>query len=438
MSLNFLTSHRPPWVGSLRLLHELVQRNRWPWGLSGVFAGAMVWAIFANSSPVEYIGLQQLPGITDDVIAVQGELFRVEEPVCFNSETGMAVFVVEIVSSAGFEGKTHLTFGGDARSLSFFAKEVRLVNVGARRAKNVGVGAVAGVKGIVLGVLQLLSHPIDTITGLGSGAWALGGYIKDTPLIRIRQDVEELADAYYVNSACEVAEEHGLDFFELKTEHAKAVIYSEATFRIGGKAAIEVLTLLVPFSKVKYGGDAAKAGKAALAAAKAAEMVSLAAKMAKAGAVSGRTVKLAKASMFFPRMADKMAETLARLKHAATPRTFKPPTAKLGHAASLDYKATFFAKFPHLKGKVVVHHSIEQQVFTRYPNILGKAELHSLENLRGIPKLLDGKLHKSQIRREWDTFYRSNPASTMTKQKLLDKATEIDRIFGNQFNPPLF
>jgi len=132
-----------------------------------------------------------------------------------------------------------------------------------------------------------------------------------------------------------------------------------------------------------------------------------------------------------------MAATLLRLKHAYTPARFTPPVAKLGKAGSLDYKATFFAKSPQLEGKVVVHHAIEQQTLTRYPGLLSEAEIHSLENLRGIPKSLDSTLHKSYIAKEWNKFYRLNPAGAVTKQKLLDKATEIDRKFGHLFQPSL-
>jgi hypothetical protein len=63
--------------------------------------------------------------------------------------------------------------------------------------------------------------------------------------------------------------------------------------------------------------------------------------------------------------------------------------------------------------------------------------MHSLENLRGIPNSQNADLHLSQIRMEWNEFYRNNPASGMTKQKLLDKASEIDRRYGSSFTPSL-
>jgi len=132
---------------------------------------------------------------------------------------------------------------------------------------------------------------------------------------------------------------------------------------------------------------------------------------------------------------------------SATPRTTPLPGAaepcptangsgaKLGSATSSDYRGTFFAENPELKGQVVVHHAVEQQVLTRYPGVLSEAELHSLENLRGIPKEINSDLHLKQIRREWNQFYRetANP----TQEELLRKATEIDAKFGTQFRPPV-
>jgi hypothetical protein len=84
---------------------------------------------------------------------------------------------------------------------------------------------------------------------------------------------------------------------------------------------------------------------------------------------------------------------------------------------------------------VVVHHAVEQQVLKRYPGVVSESEIHSLENLRGVPKDLNPDLHLSTIRREWNQFYRENPSPT--KQDFLKKATEIDTKYGAQFNPPV-
>jgi hypothetical protein len=74
-------------------------------------------------------------------------------------------------------------------------------------------------------------------------------------------------------------------------------------------------------------------------------------------------------------------------------------------------------------------------VLKNYPGVVTDAEMHSLENLRGIPRHLNSELHLKQIRREWNRFYEDNPMPT--RQQLLQKATEIDVKYGSQFNPPI-
>ena len=106
-------------------------------------------------------------------------------------------------------------------------------------------------------------------------------------------------------------------------------------------------------------------------------------------------------------------------------------------SGKIDYKKVFFNENPELEGKVVVHHSVEQQVLTK-PQTKGLftyEEMHALENLRGIPKEINSDIHLSRIRKEWNRFYKEVP--NPTKQQLLDKAAEIDSKFGHLFNPPL-
>ena len=109
--------------------------------------------------------------------------------------------------------------------------------------------------------------------------------------------------------------------------------------------------------------------------------------------------------------------------------------ATFGSARSKHYRTTFFEPNQKLRGEVFVHHAVEQQVLTKYPGVATEAEMHSLENLRGIPRHLNSELHLSKIRREWNRFYQENP--TTTRRKLLKKATEIDAKYGSHFNPPI-
>ena len=101
----------------------------------------------------------------------------------------------------------------------------------------------------------------------------------------------------------------------------------------------------------------------------------------------------------------------------------------------MNYRATFFEANAGLEGEVVVHHAVEQQALTRFPGTVTEAEIHSLDNLRGIPKEINSDVHLSQIRRSWNEFYRNNPSPT--PQHLLDHATTIDEQFGHLFNPPI-
>ena len=61
--------------------------------------------------------------------------------------------------------------------------------------------------------------------------------------------------------------------------------------------------------------------------------------------------------------------------------------------------------------------------------------MHSLQNLRGIPKDLNPELHLRAIRKEWTAWYHANPNAT--KQQLLEFATKIDDKYGHLFVPPV-
>ena len=103
----------------------------------------------------------------------------------------------------------------------------------------------------------------------------------------------------------------------------------------------------------------------------------------------------------------------------------------------IDYREVFFNENPKLKGQVWVHHGVEQQVLVK-PQTKGLFtydEIHSIENLRGIPNELNGDLHLSKIRKEWNRFYKEVP--NPTKKQLLDKRAEIDNKYGHLFNPPI-
>jgi hypothetical protein len=135
------------------------------------------------------------------------------------------------------------------------------------------------------------------------------------------------------------------------------------------------------------------------------------------------------------RLAGSTAEAVESVDVAALSADTAPYRATLGEALTNDYRRTFFESNPELKGEVFVHHGVPQITLKRYPSEVTEAEIHSLENLRGIPNELNSDLHLSQIGSEWIQFYRANPNAT--REQLLRKATEIDLKYGGWFKPPV-
>ncbi|MEZ3114369.1 DUF4157 domain-containing protein [Halobaculum sp. MBLA0147] len=118
--------------------------------------------------------------------------------------------------------------------------------------------------------------------------------------------------------------------------------------------------------------------------------------------------------------------------------------ACFGESDSSDYRRNFFREFPQLRDRenFVVHHAVEQQVLDRYPGVVSESEIHSVENLRGIPSKVNADLHLSKIRMKWNQFYRKHDQGDGTpsaelRDKLLEKATEIDDKYGHYFLPPV-
>ncbi|UDL89508.1 hypothetical protein LGH82_31400 [Mesorhizobium sp. PAMC28654] len=121
---------------------------------------------------------------------------------------------------------------------------------------------------------------------------------------------------------------------------------------------------------------------------------------------------------------------------ARDPSAIKYAGAKVGWAKSKNYRKTFFDANPTLnRSDYVVHHSVEQRINKKYPNLFTNEELNSIENLRGIRKEFDINLHLKVIRSEWDEFYKTH--ATATRQQVLDYATHLDKKYGHLFDPPI-
>jgi RHS repeat-associated protein len=106
-----------------------------------------------------------------------------------------------------------------------------------------------------------------------------------------------------------------------------------------------------------------------------------------------------------------------------------------GLATTSNYRKIFLDAHPELKGRVVVHHGVEQQALKLYPFEVSPQELNSLANLRGIPNNINSELHLSKIRAEWDEFYLENPFAT--QEQLLQQRAVIDAKYGHLFLPPV-
>ena len=119
------------------------------------------------------------------------------------------------------------------------------------------------------------------------------------------------------------------------------------------------------------------------------------------------------------------------IKELKTYITYK---ATVGKSLRKDYKATFFEQYPYLKGKIFVHHAVEQALVKR-TKLFTESELHSIENLRGIPIEKNNQLHLRILRIEWDNFYRTNLKAS--REEILDFASYIDLKYGHLFLPPV-
>jgi hypothetical protein len=124
------------------------------------------------------------------------------------------------------------------------------------------------------------------------------------------------------------------------------------------------------------------------------------------------------------------------------PEVHRGRPAEFGDGESVDYRNNF-ADDPDnadAAANAVIHHAVEQQVRRRYPGIdITPGQMHSSENLRGIPRDVNGALHLSGIRRMWNQFYNhfDRIGREPTSQELLDYATLIDDAFGDLFDPPI-
>jgi hypothetical protein len=110
------------------------------------------------------------------------------------------------------------------------------------------------------------------------------------------------------------------------------------------------------------------------------------------------------------------------------------PRAKVGWTEDFNYRRTFAKAHPEVKEDVWVHHAVPQKVLTRYPGLFQPQEIHSVENLAGVPTgRINSDIHQGEIRRSWNDFFTTH--ASPSRQDVLDHATKIYLKLGVFFTP---
>jgi|GEM_PF-2856842 len=109
----------------------------------------------------------------------------------------------------------------------------------------------------------------------------------------------------------------------------------------------------------------------------------------------------------------------------------------LGSSVTPDYRFVFKSNtiddIYDLVGEV--HHAIPQKVYDNYDGIITRQQLHSLENLRGIPKNLPAPDFHDEITDRWRIWFNNN--ADFDLDDALGFAKTIDDEFGHRFIPPI-
>lgn len=138
------------------------------------------------------------------------------------------------------------------------------------------------------------------------------------------------------------------------------------------------------------------------------------------------------------KVVNSSVESTQLTKVASAWRWITTPAAKVGKSTTKLYRNTFFAAHPELDpAQTVVHHAVEQNVLVLYPGKFSESEIHSLENLRGIPNNINATLHLRDIRLLWQDFYKTHPPESTSRADILKFATKVDRMLGYSFVPPI-
>jgi len=103
-----------------------------------------------------------------------------------------------------------------------------------------------------------------------------------------------------------------------------------------------------------------------------------------------------------------------------------------------NYRDAFFNAHPGLipvADKIFVHHSLPQDLLTKYPGLFSAAEVNDVANLRGIYKSTNSKLHNGKINKDWFRFFKAHKSVGLSQQRVTDMRNLVDNQYGFQFIP---
>jgi hypothetical protein len=262
----------------------------------------LIHKLTTRSLGMRNILLEQIPKLSASVLEQQEKQVRIGNPVLCLSEDETYWFSVEVLPSKRFPEAELYEFAGDASRLEHFVREIQFVNADKAGvggvAMEVGDGAVDDVKEITASLWNLIRHPIDLGKNLGKGLWALAGYVGD--LVQGKKDVvedfNEFWAAYKENAKTRIAAENGLNYHEIMSVQALRDIGLIAKSSTAGKAAVEVATLLLAWTKIGKAGKAAEITQAATKAEQTAKKAVKLTKVGKAGSLFEMAAKAEQAA----------------------------------------------------------------------------------------------------------------------------------------------
>ncbi len=127
---------------------------------------------------------------------------------------------------------------------------------------------------------------------------------------------------------------------------------------------------------------------------------------------------------------------IAPTKTKITP--VRPHEATVGASQNGDYRDAYLDIYVEAGSDIDIHHAIPQYVLKKWPGLFTVSEIHSLQNLRGIPREIVNLIHYRKLHgTEWNAFYKAFKDTPPTRQQVLDFATKMDWKYGEFFTPAI-